>query len=161
MQKHCFPPIVTDKTRLLILGSLPGEASLLAQQYYAHPRNQFWQLISFLIGHDLTKLAYPDKIQLLTIHHIGLWDIIAYAKRQGSLDSNIRQPSYNDLVSLIKRLPELQAIAFNGQTAGSMVPLLPSHIPRIILPSSSPAHTLSIENKKAIWSQLKQFLIDL
>lgn len=157
-QKYCFPPVVTEHTQILILGSLPGEASLLAQQYYAHPRNQFWSLLSTIVNDNLATLSYPEKLYCLKSHGIGLWDIVANAKREGSLDSRIREASYNDLTQLILSLPKLHIVAFNGQTAGKAALALPKHIPHLILPSSSPAYTLSFEQKKIGWAALRQFL---
>lgn len=158
MQKACFPPVSNEYTQVLILGSLPGEASLLAQQYYAHPRNQFWTLLSTIVNDHLPALSYPEKLRCLQKHGIGLWDIVANAEREGSLDSRIRDPSYNDLTQLIMSLPKLCVVAFNGQTAGKAAKQLPLHIPYLILPSSSPAYTLSFEQKKKRWAALKPFL---
>ena len=158
MQKVCFPPVSNEYTQVLILGSLPGEASLLAQQYYAHPRNQFWALLSTIVNDNLQALSYLEKLKCLQMHGIGLWDIVANAKREGSLDSRIRDASYNDLTQLIMSLPKLEVVAFNGQTAGKAAKQLPLPIPYLILPSSSPAYTLSFEQKKRHWAALKAFL---
>jgi hypoxanthine-DNA glycosylase len=160
MLKYCFPPVVNEQTRLLILGSLPGEASLAAQQYYAHPRNQFWLLLSVVLNMDLVTIPYTQRLACLQAHGIGLWDVLAKASREGSLDGDIRQKHYNDLVHLLQTLPRLGLIAFNGQTAGRAAVQLAEHehIPHVILPSSSPAYTLSFEQKKARWMQLSQFL---
>ena len=160
MLKYCFPPVVNKQTRILILGSLPGEASLAAQQYYAHPRNQFWPLLSSVLSIDLLPLTYSNRLLILQAYGVGLWDVLAKASREGSLDGDIRQKHYNDLVHLLQTLPKLALIAFNGQTAGKAAVQLAEHehIPHLILPSSSPAYTLSFEQKKRQWMQLSQFL---
>ncbi|WP_239688587.1 DNA-deoxyinosine glycosylase [Aquitalea magnusonii] len=98
--KSCFPPVVNAQTRLLILGSLPGDASLRAAQYYAHPRNQFWRLLGELLDDDLPGLDYPSRLAALQQHGIGLWDVVAQARRPGSLDAAIRDLSPNDLPAL-------------------------------------------------------------
>ena len=85
-----FAPVVDAGVRVLVLGSLPGEASLAQQRYYGHPLNQFWRLMSDVLGADLVGLAYEERLRTLLAHHIGLWDSIAEASRAGSLDSSIR-----------------------------------------------------------------------
>lgn len=156
--KSCFPPVVNAQTRVLILGSLPGEASLAAQQYYAHPQNQFWRLLSAVLQVELGNLAYHDRLQTLLKYGIGLWDVLARAHRAGSLDSAIREKQYNDLQRLLADLPQLALAAFNGQTAGKAVVHLPATLPFYILPSSSPAYTLSFEAKKQQWLILRTYL---
>jgi len=154
-----FPPVVDADTRILILGSLPGAASLAAGRYYAHPRNQFWRLLGAVIGTDLARLPYDERLSTLIDHRVGLWDVIADAERPGSLDAAIRNHAPNDLQSLVARLPALRTIGFNGATAarigrdqlgasGDRYRLVP-------LPSSSPANAaLSFEAKLARWQEL-------
>ena len=115
--KHAFAPVADDRTRVLVLGSLPGDASLKATQYYAHPQNGFWRLIGGVIGRNLAALPYPDRLKVLKAAGVGLWDVIASAERPGSLDAAIRSPEAADLRGLIAGLPNLKAIAFNGVTA--------------------------------------------
>lgn len=105
------------RTRILILGSLPGQRSLSAGHYYAHPQNQFWRLIGDVIDRNLQTLAYADRLSALLDHGIGLWDTVAEARRPGSLDSALRDVVPNDLVALVASLPSLRQIAFNGQKA--------------------------------------------
>src|SRR5687768_16698899 len=100
MLKHCFPPVVDARTRLLVLGSLPGEESLARGQYYANPRNQFWRLIGAVIGADLAALAYPQRLEALLAAGVGLWDTVGSATRRGSLVGNIRLRDANDLAEL-------------------------------------------------------------
>lgn len=156
MIKRSFPPVADARTRLLILGSLPGDASLAAQRYYAHPQNAFWRLVGGVIGVDLVRLDYDARLQSLLAHHIGLWDVVAGAMRQGSLDGAIRQAAANDLVALVATLPNLRAIAFNGKTAARIgrFTLGATGMELIDLPSSSPAYTLPFHDKAARWIRL-------
>ncbi|KAI3606581.1 G:T/U mismatch-specific uracil/thymine DNA-glycosylase [Cupriavidus necator H850] len=160
--KRCFPPVVDAGTRILILGSLPGEASLAQSQYYAHRQNQFWRLTGDVLGEDLVHMDYAARLQTLLAHHVGLWDVVAQAKREGSLDSNIRDHAGNDLASLIESLPRLAVIAFNGGTAARIgLKVLGQHDDHhrtIKLPSSSPAHTLSYPEKLRAWQALQAWL---
>ena len=119
-QKHCFAPVVDANTRVLVLGSLPGEVSLAQSQYYAHKQNRFWHLMGEVIGRELAGIDYEARLQMLLLHRVGLWDVVAQAQRQGSLDSNIRNHASNDLIALVESLPQLVAIAFNGGTAARL-----------------------------------------
>lgn len=158
-RKRCFPPVVNADTRLLILGSLPGEASLAAGQYYAHPRNQFWPLLGSLLQLDLPALPYAERLDCLLQHGIGLWDVIAEAHRHGSLDTAIRDSQHNDLQQLLASLPQLTLVAFNGQTAGKQAkPLAECGVATLILPSSSPAFTLPFADKLAAWQALAPYV---
>src|SRR5450830_1389753 len=113
-RKRSFSPVVDENVRVLILGSLPGELSLAHNQYYANPQNRFWRLMSAVIESDLAALPYPARLQALLANGIGLWDVVAEARREGSLDSGIRDHVHNDLIKLINQLPRLTTIAFNG-----------------------------------------------
>src|SRR5450830_1417817 len=97
-RKRSFAPVTDANTSILILGSLPGEASLAHQQYYAHPQNKFWKLVGDVIGVGLVELDYETRLSVLLDHRIGLWDVIANAQRIGSLDSDIRDHTNNDLL---------------------------------------------------------------
>jgi hypoxanthine-DNA glycosylase len=149
-------PVIAPDTRILILGSFPGAASLAAQQYYAHPRNQFWKLVGALIGEDLYSLPYADRLPRLLAHRFGLWDVLAACEREGSLDSAIRKPAANDFERLRHLCPELDTVGFNGQTSGKFAPQFALHGYRtVVLPSSSPAHmALTFEQKLTSWRQL-------
>ena len=160
-EKRSFPPIVTPETRLLILGSLPGDRSLAAQRYYAHPQNQFWRLMSGVIGRDLVALDYEARLAALGAARIGLWDVVASARREGSSDAAIRDHIGNDLPGLIATLPHLSAVAFNGATAfrhGSKQLEGASDIALIALPSSSPLHTIGAAAKQPAWDTLREYL---
>ena len=160
-RKRAFEPVVGAKTRLLILGSLPGDASLRAAQYYGHPRNAFWRLIGGMIGRDLAALPYEDRLAALKAAGVGLWDVIASAERPGSLDAAIRQPEAADLRGLVANLPDLRAVAFNGGAAarlGRAVLADATDAVLIDLPSSSPAHARPFEEKAAAWAVLAGWL---
>src|SRR3954470_14701487 len=103
--KRSFPPPIFPETRLLVLGSLPGDRSLAAQRYYAHPQNQFWRLMSGVIGRDLVALDYEARLAALSAAQIGLWDVVASARREGSTDAAIRDHVGNDLPALAASLP--------------------------------------------------------
>lgn len=153
-----------EYTRILVLGSLPGDASLAASQYYAHPRNGFWRLISEAIARDLAPLAYLDRLEALRAGGIGLWDVIATAERRGSLDAAIRKPEAADLHTLIASLPNLRAVAFNGAKAAKLgrrqLAGIASPARLIDLPSSSPAHARPLAEKAAHWRVLRALLED-
>src|SRR3954471_21067966 len=104
---HCFPPVTRPDTRLLVLGSLPGALSLEQRRYYANPRNQFWGLIGAVIGRDLVPLAYEDRLEALLDAGVGLWDTVAAATRDGSLDASIRLHEASDLGAFAATLPSL------------------------------------------------------
>jgi TDG/mug DNA glycosylase family protein len=161
MRKASFPPVVDADTRLLLLGSLPGEASLKAVRYYAHPQNQFWRLVGGAIGCDLQAMDYDARLATLRAAGVGLWDVVADAIRPGSLDGAIREHRANDLPALVAALPKLRAIGFNGGTAARIGrrQLGPISTPVLIdLPSSSPAYTLAFATKAARWQALTFFL---
>ncbi|HEX8936872.1 MAG TPA: DNA-deoxyinosine glycosylase [Sphingomicrobium sp.] len=156
-----FPPIARADARLFVLGSLPGEASLAARRYYAHPTNQFWRLLGLAIGEELQALDYAARLERLAQRRIGLWDVIASASRRGSLDQAIREVEHNRIEHLLRDFPDLQAIAFNGSTASQAGRKLigMSQGPMLIdLPSSSAANTRPFAQKAAAWRQLGEFL---
>jgi hypoxanthine-DNA glycosylase len=159
---HCFPPVTRADTRLLVLGSLPGALSLARQRYYAHPQNQFWRLMGAVISRDLGPLAYEARREALLDAGIGLWDTVAAATREGSLDADIRLHQASDLSALAATLPRLRAVAFNGGTSariGRRQLAGASGLALIDLPSSSPAYaSLSFENKRDAWLALRAYL---
>lgn len=158
-RKRCFDPVVDDNTRLLVLGSLPGELSLARNEYYGNKQNRFWMLMSEVVGFDLVGLDYAARLQALLANGVGLWDVVAEAHREGSLDSQIRDHAGNDLLGLIGGLPNLAAIAFNGGTAARLgLKALGEHASRydiVLLPSSSPAYTLAYTEKLTVWRNLR------
>ena len=160
MARHAsFAPVVDADTRVLILGSLPGVASLTAGRYYAHPQNAFWRLVGGVIGVDLAASGYDARLAALRAAGIGLWDTVATARRTGSLDASLRDVAGTDLAALVATLPALRLVAFNGQTAAKIGrrALLPD-TPHLTLPSSSPAYTLAFAAKAAAWAALAPVL---
>ena len=157
-----LPPIARSDARLFVLGSLPGDASLAARQYYAHPTNQFWRLLGGAIGEELQPLAYEEKLERLAQRRVGLWDVIASAAREGSLDQSIREAQHNRIEQLMRGYPDLRAIAFNGSTAAAagrrLIGEPPAEIRLIDLPSSSAANTRPFAQKAAAWAVLQQFV---
>lgn len=160
-RKQSFAPVVHPDTRLLILGSLPGESSLAAGQYYAHPRNLFWKLMETVIEADLVALDYPDRLDALLAHKIGLWDSVQSATRKGSLDADMRDIEATDLSALISRLQNLTAVAFNGRASekAGRPQLADADLALVALPSSSPAHAaMGYAEKARRWQKLREFL---
>src|SRR5689334_18480059 len=144
-RKSSFPPFVDERTRVLVLGSLPGAVSLARGEYYAHPQNQFWRLMQAVIARPLVDLAYEDRRATLREAGVGVWDVIRTARRAGSLDAAIRDHEPNALPALVEGLPGLRAVGFNGKTSARLgMPLLADQqrLGLIALPSSSPAYTL-------------------
>jgi hypoxanthine-DNA glycosylase len=160
-----FPPVIGGTPRVLVLGSLPGAASLAAGQYYAHPRNVFWTLMGELAGAG-PELPYAQRCDRLVAAGIALWDVRAAARRSGSLDAAIDFASVqpNDFAGLFARYPGLALVAFNGAKAAELYRrlVLPSldgapaavaaRLPQRVLPSTSPAHAgRSLPSKLEAW----------
>lgn len=152
---HGLPAIADAQTRLLILGSFPGKASLQAQQYYAHPRNQFWPIMAALwpqypqpAAHD-----YNGRCQWLLARGLGLWDVYDSCQREGSLDSAIRAPQINDFAYLQQRCPLLTAVAHHGGESYKHAGKLRTLGWKIYrLPSTSPANaSWNLERKRQAW----------
>jgi len=143
-----FAPVIGRNPKVLILGSMPGIASLEAQQYYAHPRNAFWPVMGEILGEQWAD-DYARRIAQLEQHPVALWDTLRGCHREGSLDSAIRSNELvaNDIVGLLEEHPSLRLIAFNGAASEkyfrqTVAKTLPPEcaIERIRLPSTSPAH---------------------
>jgi hypoxanthine-DNA glycosylase len=148
-----LPPVIGRDTRLVVLGSFPSVASLQAQQYYGHPRNQFWPILSALWGIDLVAMPYARRIAEVQARGLGIWDVYAACRRDGSLDSAIEDPEPNDLASLRRLAPALRALAHNGgESARLMTATRALGLPVHRLPSTSPANaSWSFERKLAAW----------
>jgi hypoxanthine-DNA glycosylase len=159
--KRSFPPVADARTRVLVLGSLPGEESLARSQYYANPRNHFWRLIGAVTKLDLESLPYEARLRALLEARVGLWDTVGSATRRGSLDGAIRDHRTNDLADLAGRLPELRAVGFNGGKSASLGTAQLAgrrDLALVPLPSSSPAYTRPFEEKLAEWMKLAPYL---
>ena len=162
MKRRSFPPVVGRKPRVLVLGSLPGEESLRQGRYYGHPRNLFWELAGAALGEDLRGLAYSRRLARLKARGIALWDVVAEARREGSLDASIRGESPNAVPELVTALG-VGAVFFNGRTADACFrrhfDSLPEGVASILLPSSSPAHaSLRWPEKAAAWRRIADYL---
>ncbi|WP_330999928.1 DNA-deoxyinosine glycosylase [Sphingomonas sp. IC-11] len=158
--KSSFPPVVAPDARVLVLGSLPGERSLAERRYYAHPQNQFWELMTPIVGQDLRSLGYQERLEALKAARIALWDVVATARRVGSTDATIRDAAANDLPTLLDRLPALRAVAFNGGKALSLGRTLVEgrNLAVLALPSSSPLHTVGRTAKQPAWDAITAYL---
>lgn len=170
MRKIAFAPILGDDPRVLILGSMPGEASLRAGQYYAHPRNVFWPIMGALLGFA-PDADYRACTAALRSSRIALWDVMAECERAGSLDSGIRSASIrvNDFAALFQTCPGIRLVVFNGGTAQReyerrVLPELSRdsiHVDRLRLPSTSPAYAaMGFDDKLRAWSALVEHLAD-
>ena len=157
--KFSMPPVGAADARLLLLGSLPGDASLAAQRYYAHPTNQFWRLLGDVVGDDLARMDYGLRLENLKRRRIMLWDVIDRAERAGSLDGAIRAATGNALCEFVSNHPRLEAVGFNGKTAARLGrrALGETGLVLIDLPSSSAALTMPMAMKFLAWRALAGF----
>lgn len=154
-----LPPLLSGRTRLLILGSFPSVASLAAQQYYGHPQNQFWQILQAIwpsSPYGTCVDSYQSRSNWLLSKQLGLWDVYAACEREGSLDSAIRNPVVNDLSSMKRLCPALEAIAHNGgESFKHSKHTKLTGLPVYKLPSSSAANaSWSFERKLAAWREV-------
>lgn len=168
MQLHSFPPVVSPQSRVLVLGSIPGVASLNAGQYYAHPRNAFWPVMQAVAGID-SQAPYATRLQQLCDSGIALWDVIGCCERPGSLDTAIVRDSVqcNDFNTLLRQHTGIGAVFFNGKSVEQLfrrhaLPVFePVLLPatRICLPSTSPANARAdLASKINAWTAIKDFL---
>jgi len=154
-----FSLISAEEPHWLLLGSMPGKASLEAMFYYAHPRNAFWPIMSSLTS--LPADTEKQKIALVQKSGLILWDVLSECERKGSLDANIKSPTVNDFEQLFKRYSKLKTVVFNGQKAFQLFQKqvlpnqqIPVEIDYIVLPSTSPANAaLKLEDKRLFWQE--------
>ena len=159
MHARGFPPIASRESRVLVLGSMPGLASLAAQQYYAHPRNAFWTIMGELFG-AVPQLPYPLRVTRLLDAGVAVWDVLGACVRPGSLDSDIRSEGLvvNDLGNFLDGHPHIERVYFNGAKAAQLfeslaLPQLPVGLQLKRLPSTSPANAgMRLEQKIQAWS---------
>jgi hypoxanthine-DNA glycosylase len=153
-----LPPLLYPNTRILLLGSFPGVASLVQAQYYAHPRNLFWRLLGACLDDpDLPGMPYVERLRATAAHGVGLWDVVAECRREGSLDAAITDAQVNPLAAYLHQTsPQLQRIGFNGALSWKHGQHLAEQGYQVFkLPSSSPAAaSLSFEQKLAVWRPL-------
>jgi hypoxanthine-DNA glycosylase len=155
-----FAPVVGSKPKTLILGSMPGVASLKKGQFYAHPRNQFWRLLGGVLGTDLAAMDYKKRLATLKRRGIALWDVLAECTRPGSLDSDISNEEPNDILKLLRETG-IRAVYLDGGKAYAafnffIAENLPAGISVVKLPSSSTAHaSLTFDQKLVHWKKIK------
>lgn len=151
--KYSFPPLADENSSILILGSLPGQASLDAQQYYAYPQNQFWKIMFAICGCEFS-LDYKIRCDMLLRNHIALWDMIHCGIRKGSLDSNIKNEVPNDIAGFLKEHPNISKILLNGKKAEATFKknFRDIDIQTFTMPSTSPANArMCFEQKLECW----------
>ena len=155
-----MPPFGSEQPKILILGTLPSEISLLKGEYYANPRNRFWTIMSSLLKAPQCS-SYTDKEKMLMRHGIMLWDVMKEAERDGSMDVNIKNGITNNILGLLEKHPTIKVIGFNGDKSQKFFQKhigkenVPPHIRLVSLRSTSPANAqFSLEQMIANWSQL-------
>lgn len=150
-----LPPVIDTRARVLILGSFPSAASLAAQQYYAHPQNQFWRILGAVIGQPLPAMDYPARIAAVQDAGIAIWDVYASCERAGSLDAAIRAAQPNPLEEIKELASALRRICFNGRMAARRIREVEAlGFEAVVLPSTSPAHAgMRFEEKLARWRE--------
>ena len=159
VRRRGLPPVVDARTRVLVLGSFPGVASLAARQYYAHPRNHFWPIMAAILAEPLTALPYAARLERMRERGIGLWDIIVACRRPGSSDAAIRDAERGDVRRIRRVTDALAVVCFNGNTAASAEPVWrEAGYATLQLPSTSPAYTRPLEEKLAQWRALARWL---
>lgn len=151
-----LPPVIGSQTRLLVLGSFPGVASLREQRYYGHPQNQFWKILGALWSVDLVALGYAERLDVVRDRGLGIWDVYAACEREGSLDTAIRNAELNDFGLVLRECPNLVAIAHNGGESFRHARHTQAWgLPVYRLPSTSPANaSWSFERKLAAWAEV-------
>ena len=155
-----FPPIIDKNSKILILGSIPGKKSLEKQEYYGHPQNKFWKIIFELFNEEFSE-DYTEKIKILKKNHIALWDVIDSCERKGSLDSEIKNEEANPIFELLEKHQKISAIFCNGGKSFKVVHQILGKnykIPVFLLPSTSPLHTISFDEKLEKWKIIKNYL---
>ena len=155
-----FPAIIDKTSKILILGSIPGVKSLEKKEYYGHPQNKFWKIIFELFNEEFTE-NYKDKINILIKNHIALWDVLDSCERKGSLDSEIKNEEANPILELLEKHENISAIFCNGgKSFRTLQQILGKNfrIPIILLPSTSPLHTISFAEKLEKWKIIKNYL---
>ncbi|UPT72722.1 MAG: DNA-deoxyinosine glycosylase [Elusimicrobiota bacterium] len=153
-----FPAVAGRRPKVLILGSLPGAASIRLGQYYGHPQNKFWELLGAALGEDLRSLSYARRLARLKKRGVALWDVIAEADRPGSLDSAIRDEAHNGILGLVRRTG-VRAVFVNGAKAQSALRRCAPEVRAVRLPSSSPANaSVPWAAKVRAWRRIRRYL---
>jgi hypoxanthine-DNA glycosylase len=155
MAIYSFPYFIDSNTEILILGTMPGALSLAKQEYYANPRNHFWKIIYTLFATLPVPENFEEKVKLLRSNKIGIWDVLENCERKGSLDIHIKNHIENDFEAVLKKFPSITKIIFNGKQSHAFFSKKFGQIKGItyyVMPSTSPANTMTFENKLKIWS---------
>lgn len=154
-----FSPSVNNKSKILILGSMPGVKSLTEQQYYAHPQNRFWKLMALICNNkDLSNKDYQEKLNILLEHGIALWDVIKSCDRAGSLDTDIKNEVPNDIERLLTKYPNIKKNFLNGNKSYTA---FKKYFPNILskyncykMPSTSPANArYRLDDLYEVWGK--------
>lgn len=147
--------ISNDNSSILMLGSFPSEASRKAGEFYGNKRNQFWRLLFNVFNETYTlETSYKEKINFLYNHNIALWDVIKECETKGSLDSEIKNPIFNDINEFISNHPKITRIFCNGQMVYNLVKKMNIQVDKIeVLPSSSPTNTMKYDIKLMLWKE--------
>jgi TDG/mug DNA glycosylase family protein len=148
---RCFEAIADEDSEILILGSAPSVKSLELGQYYGNPRNAMWKILADIYNNGFSFGSYAEKIECLHTNHIAMWDVFQCCDRQGSSDSTISKPVYNDLARFLAEHPKIKKIVANGKTAGKSIP---QGITFIQAYSTSPAFTKPYEEKLKSWREI-------
>lgn len=157
-----FAPLAGPGARVLILGSMPGVASLAAEQYYAHPRNAFWPIMGVLYGAGPDK-PYAERVRILQQAGVAVWDVLQYCVRPGSLDAAIRAEVPHDFNGFFAAQPALGLVVLNGGKAMRsfrkfVLPALPAGVTVRQAPSTSPAYAaMGRAEKERAWAQILDF----
>lgn len=165
MIQNILPPVVDERTKVLIVGSMPGVPSLEKQQYYGNPRNHFWGIIGELTNQSVPE-SYDDRLQLVKQYRVGLWDVIQACERVGSLDSHIKNEMPNDFTALFRQYPHIDVVVFNGTKAYEV---FKKYIGFALLegknyykmPSTSPVpgrYVKTFEQKVEIWRVIEPYI---
>ena len=159
-----LPPLIDDRSRILVLGSFPSKRSLVKQEYYGNPQNHFWQIMAGLFGFD-ARAPYGERTGGLLTNAVAVWDVIAECSREGSGDDAIQDATANPVLSLLRDYPNVRHIAFNGGTALRTARVF---LPDLFedgcvewqrFPSTSPRHArVKLEAKVGAWRQLNDWL---
>jgi len=155
MQINSFPYFIDSNTEILILGTMPGVMSLEKQEYYANPRNHFWRILYTIFDALPIDVEFEEKKEFLKVNKIGLWDVLENCERKGSLDIHIKNQKENDFETLLKEFPKINKILFNGKQSYAFFIKAFGQIEGItyfVMPSTSPANTMTFDNKLKIWS---------
>lgn len=157
-----FPPLICKSSTGLILGTMPGEKSLRANEYYAHRGNQFWKIMFSIFDQSYSE-DYTKRIKLITDNNLAIWDILQYCEREGSSDNAIQQEKPNDFKALLNDYPKIKHIFFNGQNPESYFHRFigyPDGITFHTLPSTSPANTwMNLQKKNELWAAIREVLL--